>query len=264
MAIKALFTSATGMNAQSFALDTTANNLANINTTGFKRNQADFQDLIYVSRVTPGSQAAQGQQVPTGVQVGSGVRISGTSKIFDEGSLVNTNNPLDVAIEGQGFLQIILPNGERRYTRDGALALNTNGNLVNQDGFLVDPQITIPQDAVSISVGADGTVSVINAGAANASVSLGQLTLVRFPNPAGLSAEGRNLFSETASSGAPIIATPGQSGTGLLRQGFLERSNVDAVTELINLIVAQRAFEFNSRAVRAADEVLSNTTNLTQ
>src|SRR5437899_2978147 len=174
MAIKALFTGATGMNAQSFVLDTTANNLANINTTGFKKNQADFQDLIYVSQVSPGAQAAQGQLVPTGVQVGSGVRISGTTKTFSQGPLTNTNNPLDVAIEGQGFLQILLPNGERRYTRDGALGLNSNGNLVNQDGFLVDPQITIPQDAISVSIGSDGTVSVVNAGATNASVSLGQ------------------------------------------------------------------------------------------
>src|SRR5689334_14422512 len=147
MAIKALFTSATGMNAQSFVIDTTANNLANINTTGFKRNQADFQDLLYVNQVAPGSQASQGQQVPTGVQVGSGVRISGTTKVFTEGGLVNTSNPLDVAVEGQGFFQISLPSGEKRYTRDGSFSLNANGNLVNSDGFLLDPQVTIPQDA---------------------------------------------------------------------------------------------------------------------
>lgn len=262
--IKALFTSATGMNAQSTNVDVTANNLANINTNGFKRVQADFQDLLYVSEVQPGGAAAQGQQVPTGLQVGSGVRVAGTTKIYTQGGLVNTGNTLDVAIEGEGFFQIALPSGETRYTRDGALRLNANGNLVTSDGFLIQPQISIPQDAVSISIGADGTLSVVNAGAGNAPVQLGQLTLVRFPNPAGLSAEGRNLMSETASSGSPIIATPGQSGTGLIRQGFLERANVEAVTELVNLILAQRAFEFNTRAVRTADEMLSNTNNLTR
>jgi flagellar basal-body rod protein FlgG len=262
--IKALFTASTGLNAQSTNVDVIANNLANINTNGFKRNQANFQDLIYVNEVNPGAVAAQGQQSPTGIQLGSGARVAGTPKLFTQGALVNTGNPLDIAIQGQGFLQITLPNGELRYTRDGSLQLNNNGNLVTSDGFLIQPQITIPQTAVSISVGADGTVSVINAGAPNASVTLGQLTLVRFPNQAGLNAEGRNLFSETASSGAPIIATAGQNGTGLLQQAFLERSNVDAVGELVNLILAQRAFEFNTRSVRASDEMLASATQLVQ
>jgi flagellar basal-body rod protein FlgG len=262
--IKALFTAATGLNAQSTNVDVIANNLANINTNGYKRNQANFQDLIYVNETTPGAVAAQGQQAPTGVQLGSGARVVGTPKQFAQGTIVNTGSPLDVAINGQGFFQITLPNGEIRYTRDGALQLNNNGNLVTSDGFLVQPQITIPQTAVSVSIGADGTVSVINSGASNASVTLGQLTLVRFPNQAGLSAEGRNLFSETASSGAPIIATPGQNGAGLLQQGFLERSNVDAVGELVNLILAQRAFEFNTRSIRASDEMLSAATQLVQ
>jgi flagellar basal-body rod protein FlgG len=255
--IKSLYTSATGLNVQSTTVDVTANNLANINTNGFKKNQSSFQDLIYITEVVPGGTAAQGQQTPAGLQIGSGARISNTGKIFTQGTLANTGAPLDIAIEGQGFLQVQLPNGETRYTRDGALKLNNNGNLVTSDGFLITPQITIPQNAVSISVGADGTVSVVNAGSPNAAVTLGQLTLVRFPNSSGLNAEGRNLFSETASSGAPIIATPGQSGTGLLQQGFLERSNVDAVTELINLILAQRAFEFNTRSIRVADESLA-------
>lgn len=262
--IKALFTAATGLNGQSTNVDVIANNLANINTNGFKRNQVNFQDLIYVNDSTPGAVAAQGQQAPTGVQLGSGTRVVGTPKLFGQGALVNSGSPLDVAIQGQGFFQINLPNGEARYTRDGALQINNNGNLVTSDGFLVQPQITIPQTAVSVSIGADGTVSVINSGAPNASVTLGQLTLVRFPNQAGLAAEGRNLFSETASSGAAIIATPGQSGTGLLQQGFLERSNVDAVGELVNLIIAQRAFEFNTRSVRASDEMLASATQLVQ
>lgn len=260
--IRALFTSATGMNAQSTVIDNTANNLANVNTNGFKKGQADFQDLIYVTERVPGSEASQGLQVPTGLQIGSGVRVAGITKVFTQGAVINTQNPNDVAIEGQGFFQVTLPNGETRYTRDGALRLNAVGNLVTSDGFLLSPQLTIPQDAVSFSVAPDGTVSVINAGAANASVNLGQLTLVRFPNNAGLSAEGRNLFAETASSGAPITATPGLNGTGMIRQGFLERSNVDPVTELVGLILAQRAYEFNTRAVRTSDNMLSATSEL--
>jgi len=210
----------------------------------------------------PGSDAAQGLQVPTGLQIGSGVRVDGITKLFSQGVLVPTQRQLDVAIEGEGFLQVTLPDGELRYTRDGSLNLNAQGNLVTSDGFLISPQITVPQSAVSISIGSDGTISVQNAGALNASTVVGQLTLVRFQNPPGLSAEGRNLFAETASSGAPVISTPGQNGVGLTRQGFLERSNVDAVNELIQLILAQRAFEFNSRAVRTADNMLAATTDL--
>jgi flagellar basal-body rod protein FlgG len=260
--IKALFTSATGMNAQTTYIDNTANNIANVNTNGFKKGEVSFQDLIYINAVAPGASAAQGLQIPTGTQIGSGVRVAGIAKIFTTGSLINTQNPLDVAVEGDGFFQVTLPSGELRYTRDGALRINAQGNLVTSDGFLISPQISIPTSAVSISIGSDGTISVQNAGALNASTVLGQLTLVRFQNPAGLSAEGRNLFAETASSGAPIIATPGQNGVGLTRQGFLERSNVDVVTELINLILAQRAYEFNTRAVRSADNMLASTTDL--
>ena len=258
--IKALFTSATGLNAQATVIDNTANNLANVNTNGFKKGQADFQDLIYVNEKTPGAEASQGLQVPTGLQIGSGVRVAGITKLFTEGGLANTGNPFDIAIEGQGFLQVTLPNGDPRYTRDGALRLNANGSLVTSDGFLLNPQITIPQDAVNVSIGTDGTVSYTNpTGASN---TLGQLTLVRFPNPAGLSAEGRNLFAETASSGAAVTSTPGVNGTGNVRQSFLERSNVDAVTELVGLILAQRAYEFNTRSVRTADNMLQATSEL--
>jgi flagellar basal-body rod protein FlgG len=259
---KALYTSATGMNAQQIVVDNTSNNLANVSTTGFKKGQAAFQDLLYVTERVPGSEAAQGLQVPTGLQIGSGARVNGITKIFTSGALINTSNTYDVAIEGQGFLQVTLPNGETRYTRDGSLNINPVGNLTTSDGFLLQPQVTIPQEAVSVSIGSDGTISVVNAGATNTSTILGQLTLVRFPNPAGLSAEGRNLLAETASSGAPITATPGLNGTGLIRQGFLERSNVDAVTELVSLIVAQRAYEFNTRALRTADTMLESTTAL--
>jgi len=239
--LRAIYTSATGMNAQSTLIDNTANNLANVNTNGFKKGQTDFQDLVYVNQRTPGSDAAQGLQVPTGLQIGSGAKVSGITKIFTQGSLVNTQNPFDVAVQGDGFFQITLPNGELRYTRDGALRINAQGSLVNTDGFLVSPQISIPQTALSVSVGSDGTISVVNAGAQNTSTVLGQLTLVRFQNAAGLSAEGRNLLAESASSGPPVIATPGQNGVGLIQQGFLERSNVDVVIELVSLITAQRA-----------------------
>lgn len=260
--IKALFTSATGMDAQTASIDNTANNIANVNTNGFKKGELSFQDLLYVNQVTPGATASQGQQVPTGLQLGSGTRVSGIAKIFTPGSLVNTTNPFDVAVEGDGFFQVQLPSGELRYTRDGALRLNQQGNLVTSDGFLITPQVSVPVQAVSFSIGSDGTISIQSAGALNTSTVLGQLTLVRFQNPAGLSAEGRNLFAETASSGAPIISTPGQNGVGLTRQGFLERSNVDVVSELINLILAQRAYEFNTRAVRTADNMLASTTDL--
>src|SRR5438552_8643129 len=185
--IKSLFTSATGLNAQQVVVDNTANNIANVNTNGFKKGQADFQDLIYVTERQPGSEAAQGLQVPTGLQVGSGVRAAGVTKVFTQGGLVNTGNQLDVAIEGDGFVQVSLPNGETRYTRDGALRRNATGNLVTGDGFNISPQITIPNDATSVSIGTDGTVSVTTAGS-TAATSVGQLSLARFPNPSGLRA----------------------------------------------------------------------------
>jgi flagellar basal-body rod protein FlgG len=260
--IKALYTSATGMNAQSTAIDNTANNLANVNTNGFKKGEVAFQDLIYVNAQAPGTEAAQGLVVPTGLQIGSGARVSGIAKINTQGVLINTQNPYDVAIEGEGFFQITLPNGELRYTRDGAFRLNAQGNLVTSDGFLLNPQVTIPPQAVAVTIGTDGTVSVQNAGALNATTVVGQLTLARFQNPSGLSAEGRNLLAETAASGAAILATPGQNGVGFVQQGFLERSNVDVVNELISLITAQRAYEFNTRAVRTADNMLAATYDL--
>ncbi|MCU0704066.1 MAG: flagellar basal-body rod protein FlgG [Fimbriiglobus sp.] len=258
--IRALYTSATGMNVQATTIDNTANNLANVNTNGFKKGQADFQDLIYTDERSPGGDAAQGLQLPTGLQIGHGARVASITKVFTPGTLFVTGNPYDLAIDGQGFLQVLMPNGETRYTRDGALRLNPQGNLVTTDGFLVTPQVTIPQDAVSTIIGADGTVAVKNAQGQTSTV--GQLTLVRFPNPAGLSAEGRNLYTESASSGPPLVATPGVNGTGLIRQSTLERSNVDPVTELVTLILAQRAYEFNTRSVRTADNMMQATTEL--
>jgi flagellar basal-body rod protein FlgG len=259
--IKALFTSATGMNAQQTMVDTTSNNLANVNTTGFKRMQPQFQDLIYVTQRTPGSTASQGLPLPTGLQIGSGVAISGNQKVFTPGTLNNTTNPYDVAVDGDGFFQVTLPSGEIRYTRAGNFSLNSNGNLVTSDGFLLTPQLSIPQNSLSVSVGTDGTVSVTTPGS-SAPTQVGQLTLVRFQNPAGLSNEGRNMYSQTQSSGQPITTTPGQQGAGLIRQGFLEGSNVDVVAEMVNLILAQRAYEFNTKAITTADQMLSSTTNL--
>jgi flagellar basal-body rod protein FlgG len=259
--IKALYTSATGMNAQQTVVNTTSNNLANINTTGFKRMQPEFQDLIYVTERTPGSIAQQGLPLPTGLQVGSGVAISGNQKIFTPGTLVNTSNPYDVAIDGDGFFQVTMPTGQIYYTRAGNFNLNNNGNLVTADGFLLNPQIAIPQTAVSVSIGTDGTVSVMTPGSI-APTQVGQLTLVRFQNPAGLNNEGRNLYSATQASGQPIQTQAGQQGSGLIRQGFLENSNVDVVAEMVNLILAQRAYEFNTKAITTADEMLSSTTNL--
>ena len=260
--IRAFHTSATGMNAQQLVLDNTANNLANVNTTGFKRSQVDFQDLIYSTLRQPGSESVQGQQLPTGLQIGHGVRVAGNTRLFTEGTLENTGNSLDVAIEGNGFFQISAPSGGFRYTRDGAFRVNANGELVTSDGYFVEPRISFPQDTLSISVGNDGTVSVITAGSPNTSQVVGKLTVSRFANPAGLSAEGRNLFAETPASGTSTVATPGQNGTGLLRGGFLEKSNVEVVQELVNLIQAQRAYEFNTKAIKVADEMLSFTNDL--
>jgi len=260
--IRAFNTAATGMTAQQFQLDNTANNLANLNTTGFKRNEVAFQDLLYLNLLQPGTEQFQGVPLPTGLQVGSGVRVANNSKVFSEGTLNNTANPLDLAIQGDGFFQVTVTDGTTRYTRDGSFRLNANNQLVSSDGYVLTPNITIPPDAKSIAVGPDGTVTVVTATSPTTSTSVGQITLARFPNPAGLSAEGHNLYNQTAASGQPIVATPGQNGAGTIQEGFLEGSNVNVVQELVNLILAQRGYEFNTRAVRVADEMLQATTDL--
>lgn len=260
--IKALFTSASGMLAQQTVVDTTANNLANVDTTGFKRSQVEFQDLLYQNVRAPGTQGATGYEVPTGIQIGSGVRTSGISKIFSQGNLENTSNQLDLSIEGQGFFQVLMPNGEFRYTRDGSFRLNSTGQLVTADGFLLQPPIAFPNDTLDITIGTDGTVSVITAGSPNQAQIVGSISTTRFSNPGGLRAEGRNLFSETTSSGAPLQGTPGENGLGTLQQGFLERSNVQVVTEMIRLITAQRAFEASQRAVLTSDQMLQATNGM--
>ena len=262
--LKALYTSATGLNAQQLVVDNTANNLANSNTTGFKQSAVDFEDLIYETTRQPGSEITQNLQTPIGLQIGSGVRVTGTTKLFTEGNLQNTNNPLNIAIQGDGFLKVVLPSGDFRYTRDGNLQMNSSGQLVNADGFLVQPNIKFPQDTTSITIGVDGTVSVTTASQPNQTSTVGSLTLTRFPNNAGLSADGGDLYAETPASGAGKDTTPGLNGTGTLLQNYLEGSNVNVVQELVNLIQAQRSYEFNTRAMNAVDQMLAATSNITR
>jgi flagellar basal-body rod protein FlgG len=249
------------MTAQQMIVDTIANNLANINTVGFKRSQVDFQDLMYIKLKEAGREVAAGVTAPSGLEVGSGVRPASTLKLFLQGEMQNTGRSLDIAVEGDGFLQVTTPGGEIRYTRDGSLRVDANGNLVTSGGNLLEPSISIPTDVRSVSIGRDGTVTVFAGSDSTPSVA-GQITLARFANPSGLSSEGANLLAETPASGSPTVAAPGTSGTGTIQQGFLERSNVQMVTELVELIQAQRAYEINARAIRAGDEMLRSTNQM--
>ncbi|MFC1809418.1 flagellar basal-body rod protein FlgG [Candidatus Omnitrophota bacterium] len=259
--IRALFTGASGMIAQELNVDVTANNIANVNTNGYKKVRVDFQDLMYQITKAPGTEAASGIQNPTGIQVGLGVRPVATQKIYTQGDFKITGNALDLAIEGEGFFQITMPSGETRYTRDGAFRVDSEGQVVNGDGFLLEPAITVPTDSIEISVGVDGTVSVLQAGD-TAATTVGQIELVTFPNEAGLLSEGRNLHAETAASGSPVTGTPGEEGFGELASGVLESSNVELVEEMVNLIIAQRGFEANSNSIKTADEMLRLINNM--
>ncbi len=252
--LRAFSTAATGMTAQQMMVDVTANNLANINTTGFKRSQINFQDLLYVTMSEPGTEVASGINSPSGLEIGSGVRAASTIKVFTAGEFQNTGRKLDIAIRGDGFLQVILPNGDIRYTRDGALQTNANGELVTTTGYTIEPAISVPTDAVSVSIAKDGGVNVTDISGTQSVV--GTIQLVRFPNPSGLSSEGDNLLAENEASGTPTTGTAGESGFGIIQSGFLEKSNVQMVTELVNLITAQRAYEINSRAIKAGDDML--------
>jgi flagellar basal-body rod protein FlgG len=260
--IRAFNTSATGMAAQQTVLDNAANNLANLNTTGFKRSTIEFQDMLYTTYRQPGSLSAQGLQVPTGTQIGNGVRVAGTARLFTTGTPQQTGNPLNMAIQGDGFFQITNPAGGNLYTRDGTFSLDSTYRLVTADGYLVNPAITFPSDTMTISVGSDGTITATTAGSPTTSTQVGRLTLARFANPAGLSAQGRNFYIETPASGTPQTTTPGLQGTGTLIGGSLEQSNVDVVQEMVNLIQAQRAYEFSTKAVQAADQMLAASNNL--
>jgi flagellar basal-body rod protein FlgG len=252
--MRSLYTAASGMEAQQYNMDTISNNLANVDTQGFKSNQARFQDLVYQQIQAPGAPVGA-SIVPVGQQVGLGVKVSDSEKVFTQGSLVQTSNNLDVAIEGDGFFQITLPDGTTGYTRDGSFKEDANGSIVTAEGYFVQPQITIPQNAVSVSVAPDGTVTAQVPGSVQPQ-TLGQLQLARFVNPAGLSPTGDNLSLETAASGPPIVSTPGLNGAGVLEDGYLENSNVSVVNEMVNMIVSQRAYEANSKAIGAADQML--------
>lgn len=262
--LRALHTSATGMKAQELLIDNTANNLANVNTTGFRRSRLDFADLMYTTYRQPGSSVATGQVSPTGLQIGNGVRVAASNKHFQPGSYEQTGNPLDVAIEGDGFFQVRLPSGEFRYTRAGAFRFDGDGQMVTVDGYIVVPEITLPNgvDVTRITIGIDGQVEGTTSASDGDPVPMGQIQIATFLNPAGLSSEGSNLFAETTASGTPILGIGGNPGYGQIRQGSLEASNVEVVTELISLISAQRAYEVNSRAIRAGDEMLSNSVDI--
>jgi flagellar basal-body rod protein FlgG len=249
------------MQAQELNIDVISNNLANVNTSGFKKSRAEFQDLLYESLRPAGAASSADTTIPTGVQLGHGARPSAVQKMFSQGDFQNTENELDWAIEGDGFFQIELPNGETSYSRCGEFKLDADGRIVNADGFLLVPQLTVPTDTVSITVGMDGTVSVIQADDPVPS-EIGTIQLARFVNPGGLRSLGKNLFVPTEGSGSEIIGTPGQDGFGTIAQGFLEMSNVSVVDEMVNMITAQRAYETNSKVIQTADDMLQMANNL--
>ncbi|HCN61782.1 MAG TPA: flagellar basal-body rod protein FlgG [Pseudomonas sp.] len=254
--LPALWVAKTGLAAQDTNLTTISNNLANVSTTGFKRDRAEFQDLLYQIKRQPGAQSTQDSELPSGLQLGTGVRIVGTQKNFTAGSLQTTEQPLDMAINGRGFFQIMQPDGTTAYTRDGTFHLDSNGQIVTASGFTLEPAIVVPADAETFTVGQDGTVSVTVPGNAAAQI-IGNLQTADFINPAGLQAQGGNLFLETASSGAPQIGTPGLNGFGTTMQNTLETSNVSTVEEMVNMITTQRAYEMNSKVISTADQMLS-------
>jgi flagellar basal-body rod protein FlgG len=253
--IRSLWISKTGMEAQQTQLDTISNNLANVSTNGYKRGHAVFEDLIYQNLRQAGANSSEQTQLPTGLQVGLGVRPVATARIFSQGNLQQTTNNLDVAIKGQGFFEIQMPDGTNAYTRDGSFQVDSQGRLVTNNGYPVQPGITIPATAQSVTIGADGTVSVTLPGQSTAQ-SVGTLQIASFVNPAGLDPKGQNLFAETAASGTANTGAPGSNGLGTLQQGFVETSNVNVVEELISMIQTQRAYELNSKAIQTSDQML--------
>jgi flagellar basal-body rod protein FlgG len=262
--IRALYSAASGMTAQQMNVDNIAHNLANANTNGFKTRRAQFQDLLYQSVVQPGSAAGQQTVVPTGLQLGLGTRASSNEIVFSQGNFSETDNPLDLVIQGRGFFQVRLPSGELAYTRDGSFHLDRDGNVVTSDGNPLEPQITIPSDAQQISIARDGTVSYTQPNQ-TAAQQAGQIQLANFANPAGLNSLGGNLLAPTDASGDPTVGAPGgQEGLGTVMQGYVEQSNVSVVEEFINLIVAQRAYEANSKVVQAADQMYQQVNNLSR
>ncbi len=261
--MRALWTAATGMYGQQVNLDVISNNLANVNTTGYKKSRVDFQDLFYQVLQAPGTPVTTGGeiQLPVGQQIGLGVKPAAIGKIFSTEAVQSTENPLDLAISGDGFFQITLPDGTTAYTRDGSFKLDSNGRIVTSDGYFLIPELTVPADALSISISGEGVVSVIRPGTP-VPEELGQIELARFINPAGLLSYGKNLYLASAASGDPVVGVPGTENYGAILQGYLEMSNVKVVEEMVKMIIAQRAYETNSKAVRTADDMLTIANNL--
>ncbi len=252
--IKAMRTAASGMHAQQLNVDNIANNLANVNTTGFKRGRIEFQDILYQKVRTAGAASTEGSRIPVDTEIGYGVRPVASTRNYQQGTMTATENPLDLCIEGDGFFRILMPDGSYAYTRDGAFKLSNDGTIVTADGFWLDPEITIPAEASRILVSIDGIVSAILPEESEP-LEIGQLELARFINPHGLNAIGHNLFTESSASGSPLTYNPSEGGAGRIVQGYLELSNVDIVTEMVNMIVAQRAYEINSKAIHTSDEM---------
>ncbi|MHC4524398.1 MAG: flagellar basal-body rod protein FlgG [Planctomycetota bacterium] len=251
--LRAFSTAATGMDAQQMMVDTIANNLANVNTNGYKRTQLNFQDLLYVKLQEAGREISSGITAPSGLEVGSGVKAASTSRVFTQGEFQATGRELDFAIQGDGFFQVTLPNGEYRYTRDGSFQKDADGRIVNASGYELSPGFSVPDEATSIDISLDGSVTI---GTPSGVQALGQIELYRFSNNGGLSSEGGNLYKETEASGTATAGNPGENGYGTILAQYLEKGNVQMVNELVNLITAQRAYEINSRSIRVGDEML--------
>lgn len=260
--IRSLWIARTGLDAQQTQLDVISNNLANVSTNGFKRGRAVFEDLLYQTLRQPGAQSSQQTQLPTGLQLGTGVRPVSTARIFTQGNIQKTDSTLDVAIQGNGFFQVQMPDGTTAYTRDGSFQKDANGQLVTSEGYPILPAITIPADALSLTIGQDGVVTVTQPGNPPPSTQIGQLQIATFINPAGLQSLGQNLFLETASSGAATPTNPGINGAGVLNQGYVETSNVNVAEELVTMIQTQRAYELNSKVVSTSDAMLGRLTQL--
>ncbi|MEW6441379.1 MAG: flagellar basal-body rod protein FlgG [bacterium] len=259
--LRTFWIASTGMQSQQLNLDVIANNLANVNTVGYKKSRTDFQELLYQEETMPGAASSPDTQVPTGLQIGLGVRPVSTEKIFSEGNLEQTSNPLDLAVEGEGFFKILLPSGEVAYTRSGSFKVDSEGRIVTATGYPLDPETSVPEDTREVFISADGILSVTQ-GDSNVPTEIGSLELARFVNPGGLRPMGQNLFLATTASGDEVTGVPGEDGMGTVAQGFLEMSNVNVVEEMVNMIISQRAYEINSKAIQSADQMLQMLNNL--
>ena len=259
--IRSLWIARTGLDAQQSQLDVISNNLANVSTNGFKRSRAVFEDLLYQTVRQPGAQSSQQTQIPSGLQFGTGARLVTTAHLFTQGNLQQTQNPLDLAVNGNGFFQVLLPDGTTAYTRDGSFQKDNQGQIVTSDGYPVTPNITIPSNALTVTVGTDGTVSITQQGSA-ATTQIGTIQVATFINPAGLQSVGQNLYLETAASGTPTPNTPGTNGAGSVNQGYVETSNVDVAEELVSMIQTQRAYELNSKVISTSDAMLGSLVQL--